>query len=501
MVLGLVCSHRVTAQVWEDFSDGDLSHNPAWFGDTNDFRINSNNQLQLYTDHADSSAVWFPYALPDSDTLTWEAWIKLGFSPSAQNYAVLYFCTADQNLWSATHRLVALVGAPGFSTHPIDIVLNENHLHLPYRPRLSTNTLRMKLEMVRHEALYIWLDTLGRTDSTDYVLMGTLPADDELPHNAYFGVYNRYTVSRAKNFFFDDIGINRTHSVPPPPPPQAPLFPGDLLVNEVLFNPEPGGADYVELYNNTDSSILLNRIRLAKMAGDSIAQLHPIADTGLFPPRQLLVVTTDAHYVSSHYTVRHPNKLVEVGSMPSYNDDAGSVVICSDSGIVMDRFDYNEKMHSRLLRTKEGVALERRSLSAPTQDSSNWYSAASTAGYGTPTYTNSQSREFLFVDDDFTIATTLFSPDGDGYNDLLDITYSLSDCSLTCNIDIYDAQGRMVRRLSRGMLLGCEGVISWDGTDQQGRRCQRGNYLIVAEAYNANGVRQSWRRRVSLVTN
>ena len=57
-----------------------------------------------------------------------------------------------------------------------------------------------------YDSLLFWLDTLGRTDSTDYVLMGTLPADDELPHNAYFGIYNRYTVSRAKNFFFDDIG-------------------------------------------------------------------------------------------------------------------------------------------------------------------------------------------------------------------------------------------------------------------------------------------------------
>lgn len=501
MVLALVCSHHASAQVWEDFSDGDLHQNPAWFGDTDDFRINSNNQLQLYTDHADSSAIWFPYTLPDSDTLTWEAWLKLGFAPSAQNYAVVYFCTADQELWQADHRLMALIGAPDVTPHPIDVILNENHLQLPYLPRQSTNTLRMKLEMVRHEALYIWLDTLGRTDTTDYLLMGTLPTDEALPHDAYFGIYSHYTVSRAKNFFFDEIGINKKSTVTPPPPPQAPLFPGDLLVNEVLFNPVPGGADYVEIYNNTDSSILLDRIRLAKMTGDSITRLYPIADTGVFPPRQLLVVTTDAHFVGSHYTVRHPNRLKEVGSMPSYNDDAGSVVISSDSGIVLDRFDYTEKMHSRLLRTKEGVALERRSFNAPTQDSSNWYSAASTAGYGTPTHTNSQRHEFLFVDDDFTIATTLFSPDGDGYNDLLDITYSLSDCSLTCNIDIYDAQGRMLRRLARGLLLGCEGHLSWDGTDQEGRRCQRGNYLIVIEAFNANGVRQSWRHRVALVTN
>ena len=274
-----------------------------------------------------------------------------------------------------------------------------------------------------------------------------------------------------------------------------------VLVSEVLFNPEPGGADYVELYNAEDTAVALSDLRLAKMSGDSLVRLYVIAAEGWVAGGDWVAVTTDGAYVSSHYTVRHPEKLLEVSSMPSYNDASGIVAVATAEGVILDRLDYTEAMHSRLLHDKEGVALERRSYEVAASEPNNWYSAASTAGYGTPTYRNSQSREFLFVEADFAAEPALFSPDGDGYNDLLDITYGLTTCDLAANVTLYDAHGRLVRRLARGVLLGCQGMLSWDGTDDEGRACPRGSYLLVVEAYNESGTSQSWRRKVSLVRN
>ena len=167
---------------------------------------------------------------------------------------------------------------------------------------------------------------------------------------------------------------------------------GDILVSEILFNPLPSGADYVELYNNTDYAISLTQLRLAKVSEETITRLYPIVDSGTIQPHDFIVITTDASYVTSNYTVRHPQKLIEVSSMPSYNNASGTVMVTSTDTLILDRFDYTEDMHSRLLRDKEGVALERRSYASPTQDAANWYSAATTAGYGTPTYRNSQSH-------------------------------------------------------------------------------------------------------------
>jgi len=274
---------------------------------------------------------------------------------------------------------------------------------------------------------------------------------------------------------------------------------GDVLVSEIMFNPVPGGCDYVELYNNSDESIPLNILFLAQVTDDSIRRLYPIANSGIMEPHSLIVVTTDSDFVASHYTVAFPSRLIKVKSMPAYNDKSGTVAICCDDSVLLDRFDYSETMHSRLLQDVEGVALERRSYQSPTQSSANWYSASSTSGYGTPTATNSQSHETLFIDNDFAVSKNLFSPDGDGYDDLLDLSWQLNSCDLSANITIYDNRGRRIRQLLQGGMLGCQGMLTWDGTNDDGESCARGSYIIVVEAYNEKGAKQSWRHTVSLV--
>ena len=274
----------------------------------------------------------------------------------------------------------------------------------------------------------------------------------------------------------------------------------NLKISEILFDPVADGVDYLELYNDGDDSLSLHDIRLAQWKNESIAKLYVIDTTYRVAPKDYVVVTTDAGWVKRNYNVRYPAKVVEVKSMPSYNNASGTVVVCRMDSTVIERFDYTEGMHSRLLKDVEGVALERRSFDRPTQDGVNWFSASSTSGYGTPTYANSQSREFLFVESDLVVEPALFSPDNDGYNDLLNITYSLKDENLSGNIYVTDKSGRIVRYLVRGGVLGTNGLMVWDGVDESGQRCRQGRYVLTAEIYNSEGKKQKFQRVVTLVS-
>lgn len=493
----------INAQVWEDFSDGDFTRQPSWNGDTSKFTVNSNKQLQLYAEGADSAQLTFPYAIPNEDTIVWELWTKLSFTPTANNYTLITLFSDNADLLQAEKYIMVSVIDPSLGGKIISLYQNDQALlNANYHPTLSTNPLRIKVMLINSQQFELWIDTVGDIQQSDYVFNGDATAIDSIDADTgWFGVYCHFTSSRSRHFYFDDIGINRYSSIPQEDDTTTAYMPqpGDIFVNEILFNPPPGGADYVEIYSNSDSAIELKLLRFAKMDGDRPARLYPIADQGLLAPHNYLVVTTDANFVSQNYTVLWPNKIVEVPSLPAWNNASGCVALATTDSTILDRLDYTEEMHSTLLRDKEGVALERRSIDAPTQQASNWYSAASTAGFGTPTAKNSQSHEFLFIDGEFVIEEPLFSPDGDGYNDLLDISYSLQNCDLSCNIDIFDAAGRLVRHLLRGGLLGCQGSLTWDGTDDSGRRCPRGNYLVVAEAYNSGGTRQNWNRRITLV--
>ncbi|MBR4738384.1 MAG: gliding motility-associated C-terminal domain-containing protein [Bacteroidales bacterium] len=156
-------------------------------------------------------------------------------------------------------------------------------------------------------------------------------------------------------------------------------------------------------------------------------------------------------------------------------------------------------MHSRLLRDKAGVSLERRSFDRPTNEASNWFSAASTAGYGTPGYANSQSMKYLAEEGNFEFSSTLVSPDGDDYQDQLEITYQLDDGSLAARIEIYDARGRLVRHLLNNALLGTHGTLVWDGLGENNTQLPLGQYVVQITLYDTTGTRQSIRRGIALV--
>jgi len=116
----------------------------------------------------------------------------------------------------------------------------------------------------------------------------------------------------------------------------------------------------------------------------------------------------------------------------------------------------------------------------------NWHSAASTVGYGTPAYKNSQFSE-PNVDNEITLSPQVFSPDEDGYNDVLNIAYQFNEAGFTANIKIFDAQGREVRNLIRNGLLSQSGAFTWDGITDRGEKARVGSYIVFVEVFNLDG--------------
>lgn len=270
-----------------------------------------------------------------------------------------------------------------------------------------------------------------------------------------------------------------------------------LLLSELLYQPASGVAEYVELYNASDSAVELGGYHIVRVLHDSLAT-HYALPSRVVAPHAYVVLTKDAASVVAAYTVRNPSALVEC-NLPPYPNDGGSVVLSRADSVVVERLDYSPAMHSRLLRDRAGVSLERRSFDRPAGEAANWFSAASTAGYGTPGYANSQSSERLVEEASFALSATLLSPDGDGYGDELEIAYSLASGDLAARVEVYDARGNMVRRLLDGALLGTSGTIVWDGRVHDGTVAPRGQYLIMITIYDLGGTQQVLRRTVAVL--
>jgi hypothetical protein len=265
----------------------------------------------------------------------------------------------------------------------------------------------------------------------------------------------------------------------------------DLIINEVLFNPLPSGVDYVEIINISNKIVDLKDLRLASRDENSscLTSIVPIVEQPfLLFPDEYLVFSTSAATVFSQYYTSNPLGYVDLNKMPSLPNESGRIVLIDKWQAVLDEFGYSEDMHFPLLRIVEGVSLERILPTAATADPHNWHSASESCGFGTPAYENSQYNEDPVSEKRrITVEPELFSPDNDGYNDIVRVMYEFDQPGYVANVTIFDARGRIVRKLVNNELLGMEGSFLWNGLNDANMVPNMGIYLFFIEVFDLNG--------------
>jgi hypothetical protein len=281
--------------------------------------------------------------------------------------------------------------------------------------------------------------------------------------------------------------------------PQVPAS-ADVVVNEILFDPKPSSSDYVEFYNRSNKIIDLSTLYVANRNNlGVVSSLKKIAagPTCLFPG-DYLVVTEDKQALKRQYLVKNEDAVLQLSSLPSFPDDKGTVVLQSINGDIIDEVSYSKDWHFALLDNTEGVALERIDPDGPSQEKSNWHSAASTAGYGTPTYRNSQYKTADDPKAAITVSPAIFSPDNDGRDDIATINYQVEERGYVANVFIFDASGRLVRQLVKNDLLGLKGSWIWDGLGEKNNKLPIGTYIVFTEIFNLEGKKKSFKNTIVL---
>ena len=259
----------------------------------------------------------------------------------------------------------------------------------------------------------------------------------------------------------------------------------DILISEILFNPKTGGVDFVEVYNNTNKILDLKELTISNPAATSTTK-RSISTTSVFvKPKTYWVLTANPEIIKQHYEVKNPSQMVQITSMPSYNNDKGTVSLWKGDDLV-DEVSYTEKMHHALLKDVKGVSLERVSFTKSGNEIGNLQSAAASAGFATPTYQNSQNED-TGIKNTMMVANKTFSPDNDGFEDLLEINYRFKENGNLATINIYTDKGVLVRRLARNITMPTQGVINWDGLNDGGQLCKVGLYVLKFEVFNVNG--------------
>ncbi len=264
---------------------------------------------------------------------------------------------------------------------------------------------------------------------------------------------------------------------------------GDVIINEILFDPFTGGSDWVEVYNKSDKLIDLYEWEVGDFDDGIIDNIKVVPTHYLLAPEDYVVLTENISQITQNYPAAVAGKFIEM-DIPSYTNDSSTVYLMAKSSFggtfQMDKVSYVDDWHFRLLDGTKGKSLERIDPNGLSDDKNNWHTAAEAIGFATPGAKNSQYFPVV-SNGEFSYTSETISPDNDGFEDVLQINYEMAEAGLVGTFTVYDDRGRKISTVFQSELLASRGTFIWDGVREDNTKASIGIYIGVFEAFNIDG--------------
>lgn len=273
---------------------------------------------------------------------------------------------------------------------------------------------------------------------------------------------------------------------------------GDIIINEVLFEPNadpfdhlPDQPEYVEIQSVAPHPLSLRTLALTGQAnekGDADTLTtnvpYPVLQPGDFAVIYAKISAETANPLQSAFPrIEEQTLLLPVEQSSLRLDNRSDLIrIMAGSDTILDELAYENTWHHPSLAVTRGIALERRTTLQTFPVASNWSSSLDASG-GTPGRVNSlfAPAQPQNMQSSIRLAPDPFSPDGDGFEDVLFITPPLYEMTRLIKIIIFDSRGREVRVITSGTPAGPQDAFSWDGKDNTGAFLPPGIYIVFLE--------------------
>jgi hypothetical protein len=270
-----------------------------------------------------------------------------------------------------------------------------------------------------------------------------------------------------------------------------PIPAGALRINEIMFAPLPGMAEYVELLNVSGTTVDLWDCCITDRPTPSGSVNRWVLSSApcRLEPEHFFVLTSDSAIFSWFPALQESRARCRIMGQSSglgLNNDGDAVVVTASDGASIDSVEYSNSWHTKDIPETSGRSLEKIHPALDGRDFRNWGSSVSPYG-GTPGLWNSIAVEHLPPAAHLSCAPNPFSPDGDGRDDVVIIRHQLPIRSGLVRIRLFDVRGRKIRELLNSVPAGAYGDVVWDGRDDEGRLARIGIYVVFLEGIDAQG--------------
>ena len=242
---------------------------------------------------------------------------------------------------------------------------------------------------------------------------------------------------------------------------------GSVVINEFFPRPDSTQTEFIELVNPTG-------LNLSGWAvSDNSRRLKVFPSSESFA-NEYLVIGADSAYFPD--LPAGSAVLIPPAGFPNLNNTGDALYLYDMTGNVVDSLRYTENWP-----IIDGRSTEKFRPDFISDDSSRWAVAVNPEGM-TPGRQNSVYYEKLPKKGMVLFTPNPFSPDHDGFEDVLSIQYRLPFDQAILKVEIFDMLGRTIARPYWNVFVPHEGVLTWDGNRDQGETARMGIYIVKVTA-------------------
>lgn len=278
-----------------------------------------------------------------------------------------------------------------------------------------------------------------------------------------------------------------------------------LIITEIMFNPlnteTSKQSDYVEFYNPNPFSIILPNplITIRSTTASATSTLIQTVSSGIpqsIQARAYSIIFADTSSsistsrLGTYFELNDSLSFRSARTTLSLSSTNSAILLKTKSGVIMDSVQYKTSWHNPNVFDTRGRSLERILLHGSSNDPTNWSTSGAILG-GTPGKINTnfiEPGEAKLNELDFT--PNPFSPDEDGFEDNVTITWNLDGASYVISATIFDRYGRKVRTLAEGVVGAKTGSLVWDGKRDDGTYNRIGIYIVLFKAIDNSSGKQ-----------
>jgi len=195
----------MNAQINESFTDGDFSEQPEWVGNTTNFIVNP--QFQLQSNATATSTSWLFTPSAAIDDAVWECSMTIKYTTSSSNYAAMYLISDVNDLTDGCNGYFVQVGG---TNDEVSLYLQQGTKKTKIidgiDKRTDGNPVEIRIKVTRDKDGKFTLYSKLNSD-VDFQQEGSV-TNTALTSTKYVGLLFANTSTTGSSYYFDDISVS-----------------------------------------------------------------------------------------------------------------------------------------------------------------------------------------------------------------------------------------------------------------------------------------------------